>query len=123
MSQLDYLIKLKEQLVIFLDELIELFPKEQDFVFIRIFIKDRIPIVNVMDYIIHKLIPLKQLILDKNDEFFLNNNILFEQVDNNKVNHFKRMWTDKKLCEADKNTIWAWFKSFIVLAEKYKLAS
>lgn len=120
MSQYSLLVQLKEQLVFFFDELIELLPDEPDLVIVRIFIKDQIPIVEVMDYMIRRLVPLEHLTKTKDDSFFLNNNILFEKVDNNKVNHFRRLWLSGKLDDEDKNTIWKWFRGFIYLSKKYK---
>ena len=119
MSQLDYLVKLKTNLIDFFDELIELLPSESDLVVVRIFLKDQIPIQDIMNYIIATLIPLKPLVTEKNDDFFLDNNILFERLDSNKVNHFKRLWLDKSFDDENKDTMWRWFESFIYLAEKY----
>ena len=122
MSELDLLIQLKTQLVGFLDELIESFPEEQDFVIFRIFVKDRLPIVDVMNYIVNNLCPLHSMVKSKDENFFLNHNILFEKFDNNsssKVNHFKKLWTSTSLDKKDKETIWKWFQTFIYLGNKY----
>ena len=117
--QLELLIQLKDQLIFFLDELIELLPQEPDIVIVRIFLKDKIPIADVMAYICKELVPLKPLVDSKDDSFFLDNNILFETLDDKKVNHFKKIWTNGCLDREDKETIWRWFKSFIYLAERY----
>ena len=120
MSELDLLIQLKENLIIFFDELIELLPEEPDLVIVRIFLKDKIPITDVMEYIINTLVPLKDLVIKKDDTFFMNHNILFEKLDENKVNHFKRLWSSNALDAENRGTIWRWFHSFIYLAEKYE---
>lgn len=119
MSQLDLLLQLKEQLIIFFDELIDLLPEEPDLVIVRIFLKDKIPITEIMDYIREELIPLKHMIIEKNDAFFMNNNILFSKLDDKKVNHFRRLWSSGSLDKQNKQTIWKWFHSFVYLAEKY----
>jgi hypothetical protein len=119
MSQIELLIQLKDNLIFFLDELIELLPQEPDLVIVRIFLKDKIPIADVMTYIQRELVPLKPLVDSKDDSFFIDNNILFETLDERKVNHFKKIWTNGSLDKEDKATIWRWFKSFIFLAEKY----
>jgi len=118
-TRLDLLVRLKTTLIDFFDELIELLPEEADLVVARIFLNDQIPIEDIMNYIVYKLIPLKEMVVEQNDKFFLENNILFEQLDENKVNHFKRIWENKVLETDDRNTIWKWFRSFIFLAEKY----
>lgn len=122
-SELELLIQLKTQLVAFLDELIESFPSEPDFVIFRIFINDQIPIADVMDYIITKLCPLQDMVKNRDESFFLNNNILFDRMDDkksDKVNHFKRLWLSKNVDKEDKEVIWKWFASFILLGNRYK---
>lgn len=119
MSELGLLIKLQEELIFFFDELIALLPDEPDLVIVRIFLKDKIPIAEVMDYITRELLPLENMVREKNDAFFINHNILFSKLDENKVNHFKRIWTSGSLDAENKNTIWMWFRSFISLAKKY----
>lgn len=121
MSKLEILKTLQVQLIIFFDELIDLLPEEPDLIIIRIFIKDKFPVEDIMAYIITKIIPLKHMILNKDEGFFLKNNILFEELDNKKVNHFKTLWRSPQLFdEEDKKTLWQWFSSFIILAEKYQ---
>jgi len=121
-SEIEILIQLKTQLVNFLDELIESFPNEPDFVIFRIFVNDRIPIADIMKYITLNLCPLQEMVKARDEQFFLNNNVLFEkfsQDESNKINHFKRMWTSKDLDKEDKDVIWKWFQSFIYLGNKY----
>lgn len=109
-------------MVNFLDELIESFPSEPDFVIFRIFVNDQIPIVDIMKYITTKLCPLQDLVKSRDEEFILNRNILFEKFDEkktSKVNHFKRLWLSKELDAEDKETLWRWLHSFIYLGNKY----
>lgn len=120
-SELELLIQLKTQMVNFLDELIESFPDEPDFVIFRIFVKDQIPVADIMKYIAIKLVPLQHMVKNRDEKFFLNNNILFEKFDekkSSKVNHFRRLWLSK-IDKEDKRVIWTWFDSFLYLANKY----
>jgi len=122
-SEIELLTHLKTQLVNFLDELIESFPKEPDFVIFRIFVNDRLPITDIMKYITINLCPLQDMIKNKDEKFFLNHNILFEKFDDqerNKVNHFKDLWLSGNLDNEDKETMWKWFSSFIYIGNKYK---
>jgi len=122
-TEIKLLIQLKENLVNFLDELIESFPNEPDFVIFRIFIKDKIPVADIMNYITTKIVPLEDMILQRDENFFLNNNVLFDKFDENKsskVNHFKRLWQSDNIDDEDKKVIWDWFTSFLELAKKYK---
>jgi hypothetical protein len=120
MSKTDILKQLKEQLILFFDELIDTLPDEPDLIIIRIFIKDKYPVEDIMKYLMKKFIPLRNGILKEDEGFFLNNNILFEEMDNTKVNHFKRIWRSETLSEDDRKVIWKWFKGFLYLAEKYE---
>jgi len=120
MSQIRLLTQLKNQLSEFFSELIDQFPNEPDLVIIQIFLDNQIPIVDVMKYISTKLVPLKPLIEKRDDNFFLQHNILFEKLDGNKVNHFKNLWTSGVLDESNKQIIWDWFELFIKIAEKYE---
>ena len=123
MAEIQLLTQLKKQLVTFLDELIESFPDEPDFVIFRIFVNDRLPIVDIMNYIVTELCPLKDMIKNRDEKFFLNYNVLFEKFDENdstKVNHFKNLWLSKSLDTEDRETMWRWFSSFVSLGLKYK---
>jgi hypothetical protein len=122
-SEIELLTQLKTQLVNFLDELIETFPKEPDFVIFRIFVNDRLPIADIMKYITNNLCPLQDMIKNRDEKFFLNHNILFEKFDEqerSKANHFKDLWLSGTLDNDDKETLWKWFSSFIYLGNKYK---
>ena len=59
------------------------------------------------------------MIINKDEGFFLENNILFEQVDSKKVNRFKCLWRSETLEDDDREMLWKWFYSFVYLAEKY----
>lgn len=119
-NEIQILTEFKNGIVSFLDELIEQFPEEPDLVIARIFLNDQIPIVDIMNHFIHKLLPLEQEVKEKNERFFLENNLLFDKVDNSRVNNFKRLWNSGRLDKEDKNTIWKWYESFIYLAKKYQ---
>lgn len=119
-SELELLTELKSQLLVFLEELIEQFPDEGDLIIIRIFLKDQLPIHDIMLHIIEHLVPLKSLVVSKNDKFFLENTVLFEELKQDNVNHFKKLWQSGVLSEEDKDVIWEWFLFFIEHAEKYQ---
>lgn len=121
-TEIETLRQLKNNLLEFLDELIALFPNETDFVFFRIFVNDKIPIIDIMNYIIHNLCPLQQMVETRNEEFFLKHNILFEKLGekgSTKINKFKTIWISNVLDKEDKETIWKWFATFIHIGNKY----
>lgn len=116
-----YMKEFRDQLVIFLDELIEQFPHEGDFVLIRIFIKDQLPMVDVIGRFIRDLLPLKKQVQERNSTFFIQNSLLYTgaSLAENKVNHFKQLWLSDKLDDNDRDVIWRWMDLFISIAEKY----
>jgi hypothetical protein len=124
MSEIEILKQFKNALISFLDELIVQFPEEGDLVIFRIFIKDRIIISNIMNYFVQKILPLKKMVEERNEDFFLNHCSLFEDIQNdtqkNKVNRFKKLWRSNCLDEDDRIVIWKWFDSFMFLTEKYQ---
>jgi|APCry1669188879_1035177.scaffolds.fasta_scaffold09741_2 hypothetical protein len=110
----------RTNLVLFLDELIEQFPQEGDLVIARIFICDQIPITDIMLTFTKKVLPLKDMVKQRNAAFFLENDVLFENLSNTKVSYFKQLWSSNKLDADDRATIWSWFDLFISLAERYQ---
>lgn len=119
MDEVKLLQTLHKDLVSFLDSLIESFPEEGDLVIARFAIKDQFPIKDIMKYIIDKLLPLKSNVDNRDNNFFLENNILFEKLEDNKVNHFKKIWISGNLDDEDKDNIWKWFDRFLKIAQYY----
>lgn len=122
--KLQILLQLKEQVVEFLDQLVQNIPDTEsvvpDLILARVLINDQIETEKIMDYIIEEILPLRQKIIDKDDDFFLKNNILFSKFSENKVNQFKNLWEQDILDQHDRNTIWEWFRVFIHLADQYQ---
>lgn len=124
MSEIEILKQFKNALISFLDELISQFPSEGDLVIFRIFLKDRVPIENVINYFVLKILPLKKMVQERDEDFFLNKCTLFESIQSpdkkGKVNRFKKLWRSPLLDNDDKRVVWEWFDSFIYLSEKYQ---
>lgn len=100
----------RTQLLNFLDELINQFPEESDFIIIRIFMKDQVPVYDVLGRFIRDLLPLKKYVDDRNELFFLEHTIFYVQngIAENKVNHFQQLWKSDKLDNNDREMIWKW---------------
>lgn len=119
MSEIQILKQFKEQIITFFDELISQFPEEADLVILRIFLENQIPIEEVINTFIHKLLTVREMITSRNESFFLENDSLFQKISKNKVNHFKRLWRSGRLDKDDKEVVWKWVDSFVFLADKY----
>jgi hypothetical protein len=124
MSEIAILKQFKNSIITFLDELIVQFPEEADLVIFRIFLKDRVPIIDVVTYFVHKILPLKKMVQLRDENFFLNHCSLFKDInkDGNKQKslHFKKLWRSSSLDKQDKHVVWQWFDSFIFLGERYQ---
>ena len=122
MSEIQVLIEFKNNLISFFDELIDQFPLEPDLVMVRIFLKDQIPVKDAMEEFVHKITKndneLRKMIKDRQEEFFLDNNI-FDNLGRDKVNQFSRIWRSDALDAEDKVVIWKWVDSFVYFSDKY----
>ena len=108
----------KKQITIFCDELIEQFPEEGDLVIMRIFLIDQVQIEDILKFFTKKLESLREMITDRNESFFLENDILYQQLDSNKVGYFKKLWPN--LDPEDQDIVWKWFDLFVILSDKFK---
>lgn len=117
----------RTQLIRFLDELIEQFPDESDFVIMRIFLKDQIPVSDVIGRFIRDVLPLKDKVKNRDETFFLENVLLYipESTSSSlsyvesRVSHLKKLWLSDKLTSEDRETLWKWIDIFIQIADIY----
>lgn len=115
--QIQILTKFQLSLVSFFDELINIFPNEQEFIILRILVKDQIPSIQIMSYF-ETILEDEKIMLSiktRDDQFFLQN-VLFSKF--NKSDIFKNIWL-KKLDEDDKKMFWNWIDSFFKIATNY----
>jgi hypothetical protein len=118
MTDIQILQEFKDNLISFIDELIEQFPDVADLIIIRIFLKDQVPMTDVVNKFIDHF-DLKPMIKARDDNVFLEHDILFESLDKKRVNHFQKIWLSERLDDEDRTIMWCWMDSFIYLAEKY----
>jgi hypothetical protein len=109
------------QLVDFLDELIEQFPLEGDLVIIRIFIKDQLPMADVLGRFIRDLLPFADQVKNREDKFFIDNTLLYAGASMavNKINHFKNLWMSDQLDDVDREQVWKWMDLLNAIASQY----
>lgn len=118
-DRLQILKTFKTTLISFVDELIGQYPNDSELILIRIFLKDQIPIQDIMNEFIIKLDKYKPLIEAKDDAIFKNDDFL-NFGGQTGLNNLKKEWNANNIDEEDKNIIWEWIKSFIFLCEKYQ---
>jgi hypothetical protein len=112
----------KKALITFFDELIEQFPEEGELVFIRILLKDRAPVVEIMNYFIKKILPEKSTIKSRDQKFFTESDALFGMLGDERAVNLRKIWKSPKLDKDDREVVWKWMDSFIFFIEKYQKA-
>lgn len=124
-GKLYYMKEFRAHLVQFLDELIEQFPNEYSFVIMRIFIKDQVPMADVIGRFIRDLLPYKEQAKNRDDKFFIDHPFLYMSskdmttVGKHNVDHFTKLWTSDALDENDRKIIWEWIDIFMEFGQKY----
>jgi hypothetical protein len=127
MAETLVLCEFKRNMISFFDELISILPTEPDLVIMRIFLKDQIPIKDVMDIFNFNLNKddnqLRKMAKERNSNFFLENDP-FGLVDAQKstANHLREIWRSPILEDADREAIWSWIDAFVYLSDKYAKA-
>ena len=118
--------QLQNSLTAFFDEMIELFPKEPDFIKIRIYIKDRVDIQDVMDLLTYNLnrvtgenTTLRSMIKERDDRGIMDSHILSEYFSKDKLVYYKKFWNSPRLETEDRKMVWKWVDSFVGICDKY----
>jgi hypothetical protein len=73
-----------------------------------------------MNGFIKDVLPHKQEVVDRNDQFFLSDNFQILNTIGRKKNHLANIWKSGALDTEDRLVIWKWFDLFIYLAEQYQ---
>lgn len=115
----------RNHLIQFLDELIEQFPAEANFVIMRIFIKDQVPIADVIGRFIRDILPFREQSKKRDDQFFIDHPFLYMSTNDmnkggkEKIDHFSKLWLSDVLDDNDRQIIWDWVDLFMEYGGKY----
>lgn len=115
--QMDIMSLFKKNMLDFIDELVEQYPKEGDLIVIRFFLSEQTPIESLIEQFISRVLPHRDKIAKRNEAFFIENDNIFGASPKDKVIHFKKLYMTMN--GDDRKTLWAWFDSFVSLADKY----
>lgn len=118
-KKFELLVKFKNVLMEFIDELVQQFPNDSDIIMSRIFIKDQIPIQTIMDKFTMYFLPQGDVILNKDESFFTTGTADFCASIHLNTNIFEKIWYTGVLDDDDKDVIWQWITSLYKLVEKY----
>lgn len=120
LGKMEILQLFKSNVLKFFDSIIEMFPDESDLIVYRILFESQIPIDDSLRLFASRILPVQQMIKDRNDKFFFDNPTLFTSSQNSdKIIKWKHMWQSKNLNNNDRNMIWKWIDLFVALAQKY----
>jgi hypothetical protein len=110
---------LKAQVLNLLNDLMEIFPDENDILLTRLFFETQADPQIIMDGFIKWVYPWKKKILEKNEEFFDRAERIFGPIDPGKIKRFKIMWKNGELSDDEKVIVWKYFEVYIKLIDKY----
>jgi hypothetical protein len=114
---------LLQQIDNFTSELCTIFPQNNEI----LLLKEKYSMIKsmnsklVVEYIIQHIYPLKQMILEQNEEFFLNGGGQEEIKDTSGLrfrDNICKLWVSQ-MTDENKEIVWKYFKVFVILSEKY----
>ena len=120
LSKLELLKLFKNKLIDFLDALIEKLKTERSLITLRVLFMDQIPIETALQIFSNRILPYEQIVLNKDERFFLECEDLFEGIKGDKVKYFKNLWLSPAFSDDDKEELWKWFQLFLHIAKKYE---
>jgi hypothetical protein len=123
-------VKFKNNMLKFIDELIDLCPDRGEFFMVKVFVRDNVPLPEIIERFADIVLPYTSQIKEKNQDFFLTTTALYDSMtgfeymrenDNGKmlIESTRKLWSEK-FDEDDKNACWKWLNLFVILAKKYK---
>lgn len=110
----------KNEVIEFLESLIALFPNNNEMIRMRIMFHDQVPIEDMIISLMNTILPYKDMIINRDENFFLKNNDIFPQTDKSKVIQFRELWNSDQLDDDDKEQLWNWFSLFLKRIENYR---
>lgn len=113
------LTKFHQCFIQFVDELVEQFPNEPKLHILRVFLKDNTPPLTLMEKYCTYIIPYKEHIDKRDENFFLSETAGFSKMSDQNLICLKSYWQSDQLDEEDKEVIWKWFSVFNTIALKY----
>ena len=119
MQKVEILKIFKTNLIKFFDALLEQIPNEPDLIILRMGC-DQVAIDTVLDMFAQRIIPYKDMVLYRDERFFMECTDIFSGMQKDKVSYFKNLWSSPQFNSEDKDEIWRWFKLFLQLALKWE---
>ncbi len=97
--------------------------EQRDLLLIELYF-EKMSAENIMQKMIKKVLPYASIITDRNSDFFINHDTLFQSLPKFRSRHYKEFWTgtssDKVLSDENKNAIWAYFDTIVEIVKGFK---
>jgi hypothetical protein len=121
-TEYDYIKGFKEQMVEFLDQLMDMFPTDGSFILIRVFVNDKIPVTAVIGRFMRDCLKYHELVEKRDGSLFLSKDFMYnsygEEIGIEQIDRFKDIW-EKELDDEDKEMVWRWMDVFFKLSMNY----
>lgn len=125
-DKLNSLNKLKNAMIRFLSTVIQQFPEEHEFVFIKTFIENHMPIEEIMGRFICEILIDRGNVERRYDGFFHKHDNMNKkgygdewEISNGLYKKMKSIYLSEKVDEKTKSAMWKWFDLFIKIADNH----
>ncbi len=121
----DDLADLKNVMMEFIADLRRIFTsrdEQRDLMLVELYF-DHLSNGRVMQHMIKKVLPYASIIVERDADFFINHDSLFQTLPKFRARHYKEFWKGtegKTLSPENKNAIWAYFDTILEIVKGYK---
>ncbi len=121
----DDLADLKNVMMEFIADLRRIFTsrdEQRDLMLIELYF-DNLSNGRIMQHMIKKVLPYASIIVERDANFFINHDSLFQTLPKFRARHYKEFWKGtegKTLSPENKNAIWAYFDTILEIVKGYK---
>ena len=121
----DDLADLKNVMMEFIADLRRIFTsrdEQRDLMLVELYF-DHLSNGRVMQHMIKKVLPYASIIVERDANFFINHDSLFQTLPKFRARHYKEFWKGtegKSLSPENKNAIWAYFDTILEIVKGYK---
>ena len=121
----DDLADLKNVMMEFIADLRRIFTsrdEQRDLMLIELYF-DNLSNGRIMQHMIKKVLPYASIIVERDADFFINHDSLFQTLPKFRARHYKEFWKGtegKSLSPENKNAIWAYFDTILEIVKGYK---
>ena len=121
----DDLADLKNVMMEFIADLRRIFTsrdEQRDLMLIELYF-DNLSNGRIMQHMIKKVLPYASIIVERDANFFINHDSLFQTLPKFRARHYKEFWKGtegKTLSPENKNAIWAYFDTILEIVKGFK---